>query len=723
MSTTTPRLRSDLRTEPVEDAQGVLYFDVSDPKSGGVLRLFDFEWLLAQKFDGQRGFDEVARLAEKELGLAANSDDIKVYAERLSQLGLFDGVASQPGRLPGALMATAYLQAAGLVPRVEVVPSTGKPAPTTTPVVATTAKPIEKAAPPVTPSKPAEVAAPKATPAVEPLKKPTEPVAPAKPIEPTPAIAAKPIEPVRRTPARDDDDRMGQPVLTLRPPTRTSTEASASKPLLSEPPVKPAPPVKVAPAVEAAVPAAPRANLLEALESLPPPVESEAVAGPAKIELPASVTDSPGSLLEEVMAATKPEPAPAVEAKKTPVVPIEVELPAKPVEAPKPVEIAKPVEAPKPVEVAKPAEVPKPVEAAKPVEPPKPLSVAKAVETAKTTEPPKAAPPVENKGGGGKWVAIILLLLVIGGAVFWFVVRPMMMPQKVSVKTTTAVVADISRNFSAPATVKPGASSVLKLAGAGKVTMVVEEGKAVAAGTALVELDTLAAAQKAQTDAQKALDLLKKKLETGRLKGKAAVDLQAKITEKQNKLGELETQSKLARLVAEKEGTVAKVLVKLNQTVTVGTEAVSVVQKGLIAELKVPTVDSGTLSEGQQVNLTNATKSVSLKGSVKSIAKQDGTSVVTMDLPGDTTVKAGDELLVEKTVLKQVVSLPTVALQEGGRVLVVKDGKAAAVAVTVSEQDADSVVVKGLLGGEQVIQTRSPDVREGVEVEVSAATR
>ena len=43
MSTTTPRLRSDLRSEPVEDAQGVLYFDVSDPKSGGVLRLFDFE--------------------------------------------------------------------------------------------------------------------------------------------------------------------------------------------------------------------------------------------------------------------------------------------------------------------------------------------------------------------------------------------------------------------------------------------------------------------------------------------------------------------------------------------------------------------------------------------------------------------------------------------------------------------------------------------------------
>ena len=161
----------------------------------------------------------------------------------------------------------------------------------------------------------------------------------------------------------------------------------------------------------------------------------------------------------------------------------------------------------------------------------------------------------------------------------------------------------------------------------------------------------------------------------------------------------------------------------MNQAVTVGTEAVSVAEKGMVAELKVPTADSASLAEGQQLNLTNSTKSVSLKGSIKSIAKQDGTSIVTLGLLGDAAIKAGDELLVEKTVLKQVVSLPAVALQEGGRVLVVKDGKAAAVAVTVSEQDAESVLVKGLLGGEQVIQTRSPEVREGVEVEVSAAAR
>ena len=164
MSTTTPRLRSDLRSEPVEDAQGVLYFDVSDPKSGGVLRLFDFEWLLAQKFDGQRGFDEIARVAEKELSLTTTSDDIKVYAERLGQLGLFEGVASQPGKLPGSLMATAYLQAAGLAARVDVVPYTGKSAAA---AVEAPAKPVEKPVAPVTPAK-----APEARPVEVNVRKP-----------------------------------------------------------------------------------------------------------------------------------------------------------------------------------------------------------------------------------------------------------------------------------------------------------------------------------------------------------------------------------------------------------------------------------------------------------------------------------------------------------------------------------------------------------------------
>ena len=153
------------------------------------------------------------------------------------------------------------------------------------------------------------------------------------------------------------------------------------------------------------------------------------------------------------------------------------------------------------------------------------------------------------------------------------------------------------------------------------------------AGSSLVELDSLVTTQKAQADAQKALDALKKKLETGRLKGKAAADLQAKITEKQNKIGELEAQSKNAKLLADKDVQVDKVLVTKGQAVTAGTDAVSILEKGLIAELKVASTDSASLSEGQKVSLTNASKSVSLKGSIKSIAKQDDGSLVPRSRP------------------------------------------------------------------------------------------
>ena len=705
MSMTTPRLRSDLRSEPVEDAQGVLYFDVSDPKNGGVLRLFDFEWLLALKFDGQRGLDEIAKQAEGELGLAASADDLKVYAERLGQLGLLEGVMAQPGKLPGNLMATAYLQAAGLVARVEVTPYTGKAAAAPA-VEKPVEKPVEKLAPPV---KTPDVVAAKPAPVVEPQK----PVAPVKPAEPV--VVAKPIEPVRRTPAREDDDRMGQPVLQLRPPSRVAAESP--KPALSEPPAKPTPPVKVAPPVETVAPpvAAPRSNLLEALESLPPPVdEPEAASTPAKIELPPSVTETPSSLLNEVMAATKPEPV--VEAKKAPVVPIEVELPPKPVEAPKPVEVAPPVE------VAKPVEPPKPAEVAKPVEPPKPVEVAKPAEPPKPVDPQKPAtvqptpPAQEPSGGGGKWVVIVLLLLAIGGAVFWFVVKPMM--TKVSVKTAPALLADVTSNFSTPAKVKASEPTVLKLGAAGKVQKLVDEGKSVTAGETLVELDSFAAIGKAQVDAQKALDGLKKKLETGKLKGKAAADLQAKITEKQNKIAELETQGKAARLVAEKDGAVAKVLVKQGQAVTAGTDAVSVADKGLVAELQVPANDSASLSGGQTIALCNTGKTLSIKATIKSVTKQDSQNVVQIALPADAAVKAGDELLVEKGKIEQVASLPATAVVDG-KVFIVKDGKVATVAVAVAGQESSSVLVKGLTGGEQVIQARSPELHDGVEVEIA----
>src|SRR5690349_11764918 len=90
MMTITPRIRIDLHATPVEDADGVMYYDVSDPKSGNVLRLFDFEWILAQRLDGHHNFDELVRFTEAELGFATSRGDLEAYSTRLQQLGFMD---------------------------------------------------------------------------------------------------------------------------------------------------------------------------------------------------------------------------------------------------------------------------------------------------------------------------------------------------------------------------------------------------------------------------------------------------------------------------------------------------------------------------------------------------------------------------------------------------------------------------------------------------------
>jgi hypothetical protein len=107
MMTTSPRLRADLQALPVEDADGVLYYDVSDPKTGTVLRLFDFEWLLAQRLDGRKSLDELVSFTEAELGFSTSRADLEVYAEKLQQLGLIDLTAPlrrSSGRSPWRLL-------------------------------------------------------------------------------------------------------------------------------------------------------------------------------------------------------------------------------------------------------------------------------------------------------------------------------------------------------------------------------------------------------------------------------------------------------------------------------------------------------------------------------------------------------------------------------------------------------------------------------------------
>jgi multidrug efflux pump subunit AcrA (membrane-fusion protein) len=85
----TPRLRNDLNAKPIEE-QGIKYFDVSDPRSGARMRMYDFEWLIASRMDGQRAFDEVAAWARAELGLQPSPQDLEEYASKLRALGFFE---------------------------------------------------------------------------------------------------------------------------------------------------------------------------------------------------------------------------------------------------------------------------------------------------------------------------------------------------------------------------------------------------------------------------------------------------------------------------------------------------------------------------------------------------------------------------------------------------------------------------------------------------------
>ena len=54
------------------------------------MRLYDFEWLIAERMDGRRPFDEVASWARERLGIAPSGADLEEYARKLRDLGFFD---------------------------------------------------------------------------------------------------------------------------------------------------------------------------------------------------------------------------------------------------------------------------------------------------------------------------------------------------------------------------------------------------------------------------------------------------------------------------------------------------------------------------------------------------------------------------------------------------------------------------------------------------------
>ncbi|MCS6915809.1 MAG: efflux RND transporter periplasmic adaptor subunit [Myxococcales bacterium] len=133
-----PRLRQDLQVTTFQDSDGVLYYDVSDPRTGGSLRLYDFEWLVAERLDGHRSFQELAEWAGEHLGLETTAEDLQVYAQRLGQLGLCDLLGAElPLPAPPPPPAPSPEPPAPSPP-AESVPVEPHPAPPSLPVQSTT---------------------------------------------------------------------------------------------------------------------------------------------------------------------------------------------------------------------------------------------------------------------------------------------------------------------------------------------------------------------------------------------------------------------------------------------------------------------------------------------------------------------------------------------------------------------------------------------------------
>ncbi|MSP59524.1 MAG: hypothetical protein EXR72_04130 [Myxococcales bacterium] len=85
---TTLRIRKELKATPVEEA-GVSYVDVSDPRSGESMRLYDFEWLIAERLAGSSP-SEVATWAHQRFGFTTSAHDLIAFAGKLDKLGFVE---------------------------------------------------------------------------------------------------------------------------------------------------------------------------------------------------------------------------------------------------------------------------------------------------------------------------------------------------------------------------------------------------------------------------------------------------------------------------------------------------------------------------------------------------------------------------------------------------------------------------------------------------------
>jgi multidrug efflux pump subunit AcrA (membrane-fusion protein) len=384
--------------------------------------------------------------------------------------------------------------------------------------------------------------------------------------------------------------------------------------------------------------------------------------------------------------------------------------------------VARPVEQSKPAEQSKPVE-PSVTPAERPTTPAAPAPVA----TTPKAEPATPAPPTvrvpttpekeKPSSGAGKWFFALIVLAALAAAAYYFLaMRQPPPPPAVGVKISVVKPEDVARSFPTAAVVKKAEPQPLKIEGDGTVKKVVADNTDVQPNAVLVQLDGQDKVNKELADLKDRLNFYRKKLDIAKAKGKQEQerDAQQKISEKEQRLEQVEAIVKKSQLLAPRAGAVSKALVKVGQAVTAGTEVVSFADKALAAEIKIPAIEAQGMKVGQDVQLSSQAGAVNAR--VATVRTEGEYALVDFALPDDTTAKPGDELKLQKAPLPQVVRLPAAALLEGSKVYVARDGKAAVLPVTVADREGDAVLVQGLPSGEQVITSRPAELHEGVAV-------
>jgi hypothetical protein len=195
----TPRIRQDLKATPAEE-QGVKYFDVADPRSGSKMRLYDFEWLVAEQLNGSRRFDEVASFARERLGISPSPSDIEGYAKKLGELGFMEAEMASPSHF-------AEPELTPLPPAAPAPPPTMPPASATTAEVELIEEPTHpRVEMPLGTAKTMMAAAAPAPPELKPLPVTTVEKKPASAPELPPVVAAPAstgkVQPIGDQPAK-----------------------------------------------------------------------------------------------------------------------------------------------------------------------------------------------------------------------------------------------------------------------------------------------------------------------------------------------------------------------------------------------------------------------------------------------------------------------------------------------------------------------------------------